>query len=186
MAQLGIQLNADVIPEREHKDFELIPNNTWATLEIIESDVASSDEGHWLGLKFTAKVASGPFENQRVWGCITVQNTKDAQSEQWGQQEIGELARAIGRPQIDDSEDILGAVFDGRIGVRFPKKGAKDEKFGPKNVIREYRQAGQGGSKSGAAKGGDGTGGSPARQSAPAAAKAAPAAQDKPWKTRAA
>lgn len=178
MARLGIQLNADVIPEREHKEFELVPNNTWATLEIIESDVASSEEGHWVGLKFTAKVASGPYENRRVWGCITVQNTRDAQSEQWGQQEIGELARAIGRSQIDDSEDLLGAVFDGRIGVKIPKKGAKDEQFGPKNVIREYRLAGQGGAKPGAAT-------VAAKQQAAPAAKPA-TTQDKPWKTRAA
>lgn len=179
MADLGFEFNANEVEEREHKDIALIPNNTWATLEIIESDVAQSEEGHWTGLKYTVKVASGPYENRRVWGCVTVRNTRDAQSEQWGRQELGELARAIGISGITSSEDIIGAVFDGRIGVRTPKKGSKDEAYGSKNIVREYRPAGKGGAKPGAAPA------SVKQQAAPAAAKPA-TTQDKPWKTRAA
>lgn len=165
MSQLGYTFDANDIPASERGEFEVIPANTRVQLQITEADVVPTRSGK--GLKFTCQIVSGQYENRKIWGFINIENAS-AEAERIGRRELADLCLAIGRPSIDETEDLLFAPFEATLGVK------ADATYGPKNAIKRYHKPGEEAAKS-----------APARQAAPAA-KPAPAAQDKPWRTKAA
>lgn len=166
MSQLGYTFNADEVPANERGEFEVIPANTRVTLQVTEADVVPTRSGK--GLKFTCQIVAGQYENRKIWGFINIENAS-AEAEKIGRRELADLCIAMGRPAIDETEDLLFAPFDATLGVK------ADKTYGPKNVIKRYHKLGE-------------VAAAPAQQARQPAstAKPAPAAQDKPWRTKAA
>lgn len=166
--EFGFTFNAEEVPASERGEFELIPAGTRVLMQITEADIVPTKSGS--GLKYTATILTGEYENRKIWGFINVQNV-NTQCENIGQRELADLCLAIGRPKVDATEDLLFAPFEGTLGIQKDKSG----QYEPKNVIKKYHaKDGEAPSKSAVPK---------AQVAAAPAAK--PAATKKPWQTAA-
>lgn len=172
MSQLGYTFDANDVPESERGEFTVIPAGTRVTMQVTEADVIPTKSGK--GLKFTCQIVAGQYENRKVWGFINIENAS-AEAEKIGRRELADLCIAMGRPSIDETEDLLFAPFDATLGVK------ADATYGPKNVIKRYHKPGEQSSNSAQHRAGTSV-----PQSRPAPAAKPATTQDKPWKTRAA
>jgi hypothetical protein len=167
MSDFGFEFNAEEVPASERGEFELIPAGTRAMFQITEAEIVPTKSGS--GLKYTAAILDGPFENRKVWGFINVQNA-NVQCENIGQRELADLCLAIGKAKVSATEDLLFEPFEATLGVQKDKSG----QYEPKNVIKKYHAKG-GAAPSTAPQSRAGT-------SVPAS-KAPPAKTEKPWRT---
>lgn len=165
MSNLGFTFNADEVPEDE-RSFDLIPNGTRCWFEIIEADVVDTKTGGKM-IKCTAEIKAGTYKNRKVWININIVNA-NAQAQLIGQQELAKLCKAIGKPELNDTADLLFTPFEGTVGIRKDKTG----EYSDQNVIKTYHIPGAAPAKPAAAA-------KPAAQTAPAAA----AKKTKPWET---
>jgi hypothetical protein len=166
--ELGFTFNANEVPEDE-RSFDLIPAGTRCWFEIIEADVVPTKNNNGKILKATAEIKAGVYENRKVWIQINVENANE-QAQLIGQQELARLCKAVGKPIVSDTNDLMFAPFEGTLGVQKDKTG----QYPDRNIIKTYHAPGS----------------APvARQATAAVQKAAPApaaAKKKPWETQAA
>lgn len=161
--ELGFTFNANEVPEDE-RTFDLIPNGTRAWFEIVEADVVQTKTGG-TGIKATAEIKAGPFENRKIFLFINIANA-NPQAQLIGQQELARLCKAMGKDVVTDTADLLFTPFEGTVGIRKDKTG----EYSDQNTIKTYHPLGGASVKPMAAA-------KPATQAAPAPA----AAKKKPW-----
>jgi hypothetical protein len=142
--QGGFDANA-VEPDQGRGDFTLIEAGTLLDFEITGAEVkdAGTGSGCYLVLESTA---IGPTHvGRKIWKNITLRNT-NAQAESIGQAQLSALCRAVNIPKLNDTDQLFGKIFRGRVGVE--KGRAKDknnpngERWPDKNDIAAFEAVG--------------------------------------------
>jgi hypothetical protein len=181
MANLGFTFDPTEVPADEGGDFPLIPAGTGATMQFEETSLVMKDgagnvvdhmeDAVKARLNYKVKILDGQHENRVIFGGMNIVNPNpDAQ--RIAQQELAAAFIATGTPPSDESNDLLYKPFFGVLKVETDKSG----QYEPKNTVnwRKSRPVGQQTAKAA----------TPIQQRQ--AVPAQPAAQNKPWKTRAA
>lgn len=174
MANLGIVVNADEIPERN--DFTPVPPGTYTAI-ITESEMKATSSG---GEMLVLTVELPDQNNRKIFERLNLKNDNET-AVKIAFQTLGEIIRAVGKNTIKDSEELHNKRMTIDVVVEPAKPYMKDgvqQPGSPQNRIKKYSVYG--------ANNGT-TGNVTSIQSATAQPTAAPAASSDalpPWKRK--
>lgn len=133
MAQLGQKFDATT-HDTTQNDYAELPNGTYE-LEIEASDVVATRAGDGTILKTTMVVLRPEeFAKRKLFGNYNLEN-KNAQAQEIGQKQFASLCRAIGKSEVEDSEDLHFQAFTAKIGLGKP---SKDGQYPARAEIKRY------------------------------------------------
>jgi hypothetical protein len=149
--QLDQEFSVDTLPQ-SNNSFEPLPAG-WYDVSISEAVLKNTKAGtgQYIAVKYDV---TGPTHAGRcVFGNLNIRNP-NPKAEEIGNQQLGELMRAIGLARVTDTDQFIGGVLQVKLSVK------RDENYGDGNEVKGFRASGQ--------------------ASAPAAPKFAPPAQQSP------
>lgn len=149
MARLDKVYTESELPKSD-RDFTPVPDG-WYDVTITEADVKKTNAGTGTYIKLRYDITGPAHSGRVVFGNINNSNP-NPKAEEIGNQQLGELMRAVGLPKLEDTDQLIGK----RLIVKLTTQ--KSEQYGDKNEVKGYRS-------NGAAQ--------PATSSAPGAAAAA-------------
>ncbi len=129
MAQF--EFDASEIPAAE-RPFELLPAGWYsATITGAEVRATKTGTGSYLRVEFTVADPAG----RKVWSNYNVRNANSA-AETIGRQQLAELLRAVGKPKLGDTDELLGSPVSIKVKVREAANGydASNEVAGSKSL----------------------------------------------------
>jgi hypothetical protein len=125
-------LNFDASNIEPSQSFEPIPDG-WYAASIIEAAMVPTRDGTTELLKLTFEIDGPNYAGRRVWERLNV-NHANEQPRQIAQRNLSSICRAIGKLQVADTDELLGAKL--LIKVRAVPA---DGKFDARNEIRGYK-----------------------------------------------
>ena len=133
MARLDKVYTEAELPKSE-RSFEPVPDG-WYEVTITEGNVKKTNAGTGTYIKLRYDITGPAHAGRVVFGNINNSNP-NPEAERIGNQELGELMRAIGLPRLEDTDQLLGK----RLSVKLVTK--KSEQYGDKNEVKGYRSNG--------------------------------------------
>lgn len=131
MAALGKRFDATE-HDTTQSDYSELPNGIYK-LEIEASDVNTGDKG--TGLKTTMVVVEPEqYKGRKLFNYYNLEHS-NADAQRIGQAQFASLCRAIGKSEVEDSEDLHFHVFTAKIGLGKP---SKDGKYPARAEIKRY------------------------------------------------
>lgn len=133
MANLGQVFNANELPQGN--SFEPLPAGWYAvTVTGAELKATNAGTGRYIAVKYTVM---GPTAQGRVvFGNMNIVNP-NPKAEEIGRQDLGDLMRAGGLQQVQDTDQLIGIQLEIKLTIK------PDDVYGPKNEIKGYRSIGQ-------------------------------------------
>jgi hypothetical protein len=133
MARLGTTFDATQ-HDTTQNDYSELPNGIY-DLEIIASDVVATKAGTGTILKTTNQVIRPEeYEGRKIFNNYNIENP-NIQAQEIGQKQFASLCRAIGKPAVDDSEELHGFAFRVKIGLGKP---SRDGQYPARAEIKRY------------------------------------------------
>jgi len=126
---MQFDFDASEVPVAE-RSFELLPAGWYgATITGAEVRATKNGTGSYLRVEFTVADPAG----RKVWSNYNVRNQNSA-AETIGRQQLAELLRAIGKPRLGDTDELLGSTVSIKVKVREASGGydASNEVSGSK------------------------------------------------------
>ena len=126
---MQFDFDASEVPAAE-RSFELLPAGWYsATITGAEVRATKNGTGSYLRVEFTVSDPAG----RKVWSNYNVRNANSA-AETIGRQQLAELLRAIGKPRLGDTDELLGSAVSIKVKVREASGGydASNEVAGSK------------------------------------------------------
>jgi hypothetical protein len=151
MARLETTYVADNMPKSE-RDFSPLPDG-WYAVTISEADVKTTKAGTGNYIKLRLDVTGPTHQGRVVYTNFNIRNP-NPKAEEIGNQQLGELMRAVSMPRLEDTDQLIGCS----LSVKLVTKSSAE--YGDQNEVKAYKSIGGAGQ--------------------PAAA-AAPAAKSPPW-----
>ena len=110
---MEFQFDASEVPAAE-RSFELLPAG-WYSANITAAEVRATKNGtgSYLRVEFTVADPAG----RKVWSNYNVRNANSA-AETIGRQQLAELLRAIGKPRLGDTDELLGSAVSIKVKIR--------------------------------------------------------------------
>lgn len=117
----------------DSSDFELLPDGVY-TCELYDIQERSPKRGG-EAFSVTLKIASGDYQNRRVWDWINFDLPHSPKATEIGQETFRALCRACGFTDAPPSElgELIGQELDVKIGRR-----AASGDYPAKNVVKQY------------------------------------------------
>lgn len=112
-------------------DYEVMPEGEY-TLKAIEAEQKETKRGDGAYLAVTFEVIKGEHTGRRVWQNFNVQNPNE-KAQQIGREQVSAWSRAAGRPNAQDSDELLERSFQAKLGVEKGTGGYSD-----KNIIKFF------------------------------------------------
>ena len=160
MARLDETFRADDLPESD-RNFDPIPPG-WYSASITSAELTPTKAGTGTYIKVRYDITGPTHEGRVVFANLNIRNP-NPDAERIGRQQLGELMRAIGLAQVQDTDELIGASLQIKLKIR-PAQG----EWEASNDVSGFRAAG-----------GNAAPAMP-RPVAPAAAPAQPAATSRP------
>lgn len=138
MARLSETFNAADLPVSE--GYDLVPAGWYeATAEDVQLAMTKDGTGQYMKIKWRIQ---GPTHANRVlFGNINVINASP-QAEQIGRAQLGELMRAVGLAQLQDSDELIGAACQIKVGVREARTDQNTGKtYDASNDVKGFKPA---------------------------------------------
>ena len=124
MAQLGFDLQE---VEVSSGSFELLPPGEY-TLSCIDADIKDTKrgDGQYIAASFTVVGKPG-----RIWHNFNVHNP-NSKAEEIGRQQLASWARACGKPNARDTDELIERQFNAKIDIEHSVG------YADKNVIKLF------------------------------------------------
>ena len=123
MAKFGF--NVDEVEVSERGDFEVIPKGTEVTMKCVEAELkeTSAKNGHYLACTF--EITKGEYANRKVWQNFNISNPSE-KAEKIGREQVAGWARACGKPNAKDSDELLDRPFQCKLDIEKGTGGYSD------------------------------------------------------------
>ena len=119
------KFNFDVteVEVSERGDFEVMPKGEY-TLKATEAEAKESSKGGtYIAAEF--EVAKGEFTGRKVWQNFNVVCSSE-KAEKIGREQIAGWARACGKPNAKDTDELLERNFQCKLGIEKGTGGYSD------------------------------------------------------------
>lgn len=133
MAQLNETFSTQTLPQSTNS-FEPLPAG-WYTATIAGAELKSTKAGtgQFISVKYNI---DGPTHNGRVvFGNINIRNPNQT-AEEIGRQQLGEIMRATGLAQVQDTDQLIGGQLQIKLTVK------ESEQYGASNEVKGFKAAG--------------------------------------------
>lgn len=134
MANLGMVVNVDEIPERD--DFTPVPPGTYTAI-ITESEMKATSSG---GEMLVLTVELPDVNNRKIFERLNLKNNNET-AVKIAFQTLGEIIKAVGKTTIKDSDELHGKRMTIDVVVDPAKPYMKDgvqQPGSPQNRIKKY------------------------------------------------
>ena len=111
--------------------FDVMPKGEY-TLKGIDAEMKDTKAGTGKYLSVTFEIVKGEFQGRRVWMNFNLFNPND-KAEKIGREQLASWARACGKPNAGDSDELLERPFQGKLDIEKGTGGYED-----KNVIKAF------------------------------------------------
>ena len=118
------------VPEST-SNYDPIPAG-WYNAVINGAEVKSTKAGNGKYLNMRYDITGETHAGRVVFGMITVQNPNTT-AETIGQQQLGELCRAIGKVVLNDTDELLGATLSIKVAI------SAREGYEPRNEVKGFK-----------------------------------------------
>lgn len=132
MAKLDQTYVADELPKSD-RDFSPLPAG-WYAVTISEADIKKTKAGTGSYIKMRLDVTGPTHQGRVVFSNINIRNP-NSKAEEIGQQQLGELMRAVGMPRLEDTDQLVGRSLSVKVVE-------KHDDFGHGNEVKAYKSAG--------------------------------------------
>lgn len=129
MANFGFDISEVEVSERG--DFEIMPKGEY-TLKATDAELKSTKKGDGKYLSVTFEIVKGQYTGRKVWQNFNVVNPNE-KAEQIGREQVAGWARAAGKPNARDSDDLLERSFNCNLDIEKGTGGYSD-----KNIIKSF------------------------------------------------
>lgn len=123
MAKFGFDVTEVEVSERG--DFEIMPKGEYS-LKATEAELkdTSKGDGQYLAVTFEV-VKPSHYNGRKVWQNFNVNNPND-KAEKIGREQIAGWARAAGKPNARDSDELIERVFQCKLDIEKGTGGYSD------------------------------------------------------------
>ena len=122
MANFGFDVAEVEVSERG--DFEVMPEGEY-TLKATDAEIKDTKKGDGNYLAVTFEVTKGSHTGRKVWQNFNLNNPSD-KAQSIGREQVAGWARAAGKPNAKDSDDLLERNFQCKLIVEKGTGGYKD------------------------------------------------------------
>ena len=133
MAKLEMTYVADSMPKSE-RDFSPLPDG-WYAVTISEADVKSTKAGTGSYIKLRLDVSGPTHQGRVVYTNFNIRNP-NPKAEEIGNQQLGELMRAVAMPRLEDTDQLIGALLTIKVAIE------TSENYPAKNVVKGWKSIG--------------------------------------------
>jgi hypothetical protein len=141
MAQIPIKDARDESEVKPLGTFEPLPVGTYVVV-VQDSDHKETSKRNGTMFTFTYEVVQdGEYKGRLVFDNM-IDAHESSKAAQFGKQKLGQLMRAVNKPQAKDTKELHGIPFELSVKIQ---KG--DERYGDSNTCVDYQPCGTGGEK---------------------------------------
>lgn len=130
MARLSAPITESELPKSD-RDFGVLPAG-WYSVTITEADVKDTKAGTGTYIKTRYDVTGPTGQGRVVFGNINNKNP-NTEAEKIGNQQLGELMRAVGLPRLEDTDQLIGKRLDIKLSIK------TSEQYGEQNEVKGFR-----------------------------------------------
>jgi hypothetical protein len=152
MSFLGEEFSADKLPSNSGS-FDPIPAGEY-TAQIVKADVTTTKAGtgEYIAVRFDV---TGPTHQGRVvFSNLNIKNP-NPKAEEIGQQQLGDIMRAIGLTKVKDTDQLIG----GNLLIKVIIKSSAE--WGDRNEVKAFKALSGSSAPAPKAETNDGPGGAP-------------------------
>lgn len=112
-------------------DFEVMPKGEY-TLKATDAELKTTKKGDGQYLSVTFEVVKGQYTGRKVWQNFNISNPNE-KAEKIGREQVSGWARASGKPNAKDSDELLERPFNCNLDIEKGTGGYSD-----KNIIKSF------------------------------------------------
>lgn len=133
MAFLGETFSTDSLPVSDRL-YDLVPEGWYnATITKAELNNTKAGTGQKIDMRYDI---TGPTQQGRVvFGTVNVRN-QSQKAENIGRQQLGEIMRAVGLANIQDTDELVGGSICVRVKIRPAENG-----YDARNEVSGFKSA---------------------------------------------
>tara|TARA_Y100000593_G_scaffold93049_1_gene186532 strand:+ start:1793 stop:2269 length:477 start_codon:yes stop_codon:yes gene_type:complete len=114
---------SEVVPQ-EPMSFELLPRGEYTLRATDAEERPTKNNGELIAVTF--EVADGSHQGRKIWFQFNTKNASE-QAERIGHQQLVAWATACGKPEADDTDDLLERPFQANIVIEKGTNGYADK-----------------------------------------------------------
>ena len=132
MAKFGFD-TADITPDTGSGggNYDPVPEGEYL-LQALDAEERTTQRGDGSYIKAKFEIVAGPHAGRWIWQNFNIHNPS-AKAQQIGRSQLVAWATAAGRPDAQDSDQLMGRQFRALVAVE-PGSGG----YGPSNKIKAF------------------------------------------------
>lgn len=132
--RLDQPINVNSLPESD-RSYEPVPPG-WYTARIHSAEVKDTKAGNGQYIKMRYDIVGPSHQGRVIFGNLNIRNP-NAKAEQIGRQQLGEMMRAIGLAEIQDTDQLIGGTCEIKLDIQ-----AADGDYAARNEVRGWQHSG--------------------------------------------
>jgi hypothetical protein len=115
-------------------DFQIMAEGEY-TLKATDAELKETKKGDGAYLAVTFEVTKGEHTGRKVWQNFNIHNPSE-KAQQIGREQVAAWGRAAGKPNAQDSDELMERNFQAKLGIEKGTGGYND-----KNIIKSFLTA---------------------------------------------
>jgi len=107
------------------RDFEVLPKGEY-TLKATEAEDKATKDGNGSYISTTFEVSKGEHTGRKIWMNFNINNSSD-KAEKIGREQVVGWARACGKPNAQDTDELLERNFQAKLDIEKGTGGYSDK-----------------------------------------------------------
>lgn len=132
--RLDESINVNSLPESD-RSYDPVPPG-WYSARIHSAEIKATKAGNGQYIKVRYDITGPAHQGRVIFGNLNIRNP-NAKAEQIGRQQLGELMRAIGLAEIQDTDQLIGGTCEIKLDVQ-----AAEGDYAARNEVRGWRHGG--------------------------------------------
>lgn len=132
--RLDETINLKSLPESD-RSYDPVPPG-WYAARIHSAEVRATKAGNGQYIAVRYDIVGPSHQGRVIYGNLNIRNP-NAKAEQIGRQQLGELMRAIGLAEIQDTDQIIGGTCEIKLDVK-----AAEGDWPARNEVRGWKHQG--------------------------------------------
>ena len=134
MASLGQTFYVNDLPQG-NGSFEPLPPG-WYTATITKADLRSTKDGSGEYISVRYDITGPTHQGRVVFGNLNIKNAS-AKAEEIGRQQLGEIMRSIGLPEVENTDQLIGGTLQIKLDIR-----PATEQYAAQNEVKGFKAIG--------------------------------------------
>jgi hypothetical protein len=132
--RLDQPINVNSLPESD-RSYDPVPPG-WYSARVHSAEVKDTKAGNGQYIKIRYDIIGPAHQGRVIFGNLNIRNP-NSKAEQIGRQQLGELMRAIGLAEIQDTDQLIGGTCEIKLDIQ-----AADGDYAARNEVRGWKHGG--------------------------------------------